>query len=292
MPEIIEKGYLYIAQPPLYRVRKGKKDLYLKDQARARPVPPRARRRRAGGQASKGPTLSGSRSSTLAERFECSARAPAKIDRRCDARVVAALRPRERARRDELREPEKVEEAVPRSRARTGRTLSGLCPLTIDIATGRRSTAPAASRSSRARVGQRAGAVIDWELVESAEYQELYSIEEDVRSIGPPPYFASRRRRRRRQETELEDAEALGEFIDERGRKGIATLQRYKGLGEMNAEELWETTHDPNARVAAPGRDRRRVQTDELFTILMGDQVEPRRDFIEQNALNVRNLDI
>ena len=131
--------------------------------------------------------------------------------------------------------------------------------------------------------------VIDWHLVDSAEYEELYAIEQDVRSIGPAPYYV--REAKQTEEIQVEDADALWEHIEVRGRKGIQ-LQRYKGLGEMNPEQLWETTLDPNARVMLQVRLDDAVQTDQIFTILMGDQVEPRRQFIEGNALNVKNLDI
>ena len=98
-------------------------------------------------------------------------------------------------------------------------------------------------------------------------------------------------RKPRRGGVELDDAEALISYLEDRGRKGIS-LGRYKGLGEMNANELWETTMNPDARTLLQVRVDDAVNADEIFTILMGDQVEPRRRFIEENALNVRNLDI
>jgi DNA gyrase subunit B len=131
-------------------------------------------------------------------------------------------------------------------------------------------------------------AVVDWELAESAEYQELLSIDEDVRSIGPAPYTV---RVGDEDPQTLEDAESLQAFITERGRKGMQ-ITRYKGLGEMNADQLWDTTMSPDARTLLQVRVNDPVRADELFSVLMGDQVEPRRQFIEENALNVRNLDI
>jgi DNA gyrase subunit B len=293
MPELLEKGYLYIAQPPLYRVWKGKKGLYMKDQAALdrffleQGVDGLAVR------ASKGPRLSGDPLFKLAERLRMFRRALAKIDRRADAKIVSAVLRASGLGKNEIRERKKVEQAVPLIRARLEKKFPDIFPLSIDI--GWETEHGAATLAIKPRPGSAASEVtVDWGLVESAEYEELYSIEQDVRSIGPAPYFASNLKAAEGEdtkETELEDADALSDFVEARGRKGW-NLQRYKGLGEMNPEQLWETTLDPNARVMLQVRLDDAVQTDQVFTILMGDQVEPRRDFIEKNALNVRNLDI
>ena len=195
------------------------------------------------------------------------------------------------------------QDRAPRAQARRGRGArsSGApreeearhLPARRSTSAGRSSTAP-----RRIAITPRPGAaarpvVIDWNLVDSAEYEELYAIEQDVRSIGPAPYFVREVEHdgKETEEIEIEDADALWDYIDARGRKGMQ-IQRYKGLGEMNPEQLWETTLDPNTRVMLQVRLDDAVQTDQIFTILMGDQVEPRRQFIEDNALNVKNLDI
>ena len=126
------------------------------------------------------------------------------------------------------------------------------------------------------------------EIVDNPRFRELISIEQDVRSIGPAPYIA---RVENASDVTLPDSTALDQFIQERGRRGVV-LSRYKGLGEMNAGELWETTMNPDARTLLGVRIEDQMGADELFSVLMGDQVEPRRAFIEKNALNVKNLDI
>ena len=295
MPEIIEKGYLYIAQPPLYRVGKGKKGLYMKDQAALDRFFLEQGVEGIAVRASKGPTLSGEPLLRLSERLRMFRKALAKIERRADAKIVSAVLRAAGLGKNELRERKRVEAAVPLIRARLEKKYPDIFPLTIDV--GWETEHGAATLIIKPRPGSAAReTVVDWALVESAEYEELYSIEQDVRSIGPAPYFAkvtkgSEEGDTSPKETELEDADALWDFVDQRGRKGWH-IQRYKGLGEMNPEQLWETTLDPNARVMLQVRLDDAVQTDQVFTILMGDQVEPRRDFIEQNALNVRNLDI
>jgi DNA gyrase subunit B len=290
MPELLERGYLYIAQPPLYRARRGKKDVYLKDQPALDRFFLEHGVEGLAVRASKGPTLSGDPLFRLAERLRMFRRALSKLDRRTDASIIGHALHAYPLGKTELRERSKVEAAIPLIRARLDRKKPDVIP-----ADGIKVDWEVEHGSARIRITPRPGAaaravVIDWSLVDSAEYEELYAIEQDVRSIGPTPYFV-REAEKGKPETELEDADALWDYIDARGRKGTQ-LQRYKGLGEMNPVQLWETTLDPNTRVMLQVRLDDAVQTDQIFTILMGDQVEPRRQFIEDNALSVKNLDI
>ena len=94
-----------------------------------------------------------------------------------------------------------------------------------------------------------------------------------------------------RREKQLENMRALIDYVVQTGQKGLS-IQRYKGLGEMNPEQLWETTMDPERRTLLQVKVEDAVAADEIFTTLMGDQVEPRKNFIFENALNVSNLDV
>jgi DNA gyrase subunit B len=124
------------------------------------------------------------------------------------------------------------------------------------------------------------------DFVGSPEYKALYSAYEDVRELDKPPLVVVDGG-----ETVLPSREAFLQHIMAEGKRGL-TIQRYKGLGEMNAEELWETTMNPDTRTLLQIRLEDEEVAENIFTTLMGDAVEPRRLFIEENALNVRNLDI
>jgi DNA gyrase subunit B len=128
---------------------------------------------------------------------------------------------------------------------------------------------------------------IDFDFLASAEFQRLVSAYRQIREFDTPPF----RVQKGDGERTLETRDKLLEYLEETGKKDLS-IQRYKGLGEMNPEQLWQTTMNPESRTLLQVAIDDAVETDEIFTILMGDAVEPRRKFIEDNALNVHNLDI
>jgi DNA gyrase subunit B len=137
--------------------------------------------------------------------------------------------------------------------------------------------------------------VIDYALLSRGDFAQLRDIDDTVRAtLGAPPLMAvelDKSGKEADEPEEIGDVDALWRFIDARARRGLH-IQRYKGLGEMNPETLWETTMNPETRVLLAVRIDDLVRAEEMFSILMGDEVEPRRDFIDKNAMNVRNLDI
>jgi DNA gyrase subunit B len=136
---------------------------------------------------------------------------------------------------------------------------------------------------------------IDFGLLSRNDFAQLRDIHETVRTtLGAPPLLAIEIDKNGKEESapaELPDVDALWRFIDARARSGLH-IQRYKGLGEMNPETLWDTTMNPETRVLLEVRIDDAVRTEEMFSVLMGDEVEPRREFIDKNAMNVKNLDI
>ncbi len=129
--------------------------------------------------------------------------------------------------------------------------------------------------------------VIDREFLQSPEYKEIKRLSTELMDSGAPPFKVENGE----PEAQLRSFKELLEYTMERGKKG-QYIQRYKGLGEMNPDQLWETTMNPETRVLLQVRIEDAVEADEVFSTLMGDEVEPRRKFIEEYALTVKNLDI
>ncbi|HEX6641157.1 MAG TPA: DNA gyrase subunit B, partial [Thermoanaerobaculia bacterium] len=128
---------------------------------------------------------------------------------------------------------------------------------------------------------------INHDLLGQYEFRQLVKAYEQLSAFGLPPYSV----RMGEERTVYTDIDGLLEQIYKLAEKGL-TIQRYKGLGEMNPEQLWDTTMNPETRRLLQVTIQDAVVADEIFTILMGDQVEPRRVFIQDNALEVKNLDI
>ncbi len=287
MPQLIEQGFLYIAQPPLFGIRKGKKMLYMKDAAMLDAYLTENGIEGLSVQAQHGPELSGRPLFELAVRMKTVRQVLRKIDRRADLRAVTALLRTSQLSLQDLRDHAKVEQVAKLVEEDLVQHYPDLLPLTVSVDWDKRHGAARIQVQFRPGAASRP-AIIDWALLESGEYHELLELERDIRSIGAAPYTVSSNGGA---PVEIADAESLEQFIAERGRKGMH-ITRYKGLGEMNADQLWETTMDPNARNLLQVRVSDPTMADQIFTVLMGDQVEPRRKFIEDNALNVRNLDI
>jgi DNA gyrase subunit B len=129
---------------------------------------------------------------------------------------------------------------------------------------------------------------IGWEFIHAGDFRQVQARYQEANDWGRPPY---RLIRQRGEPIDFQASMELYSYVDAESRKGY-DIQRYKGLGEMNPEQLWETTMDPTVRTLVQVRVDDVVEADEIFTLLMGDEVEPRRNFIETNALNVQNLDV
>ena len=287
MPQIIEQGHLFIAQPPLFRARKGKKDLYFKDGGGLDRYLTENGIAKLAIQSKGGPLLTGTPLYNLASRLSRFRSSLDALSRRCDPRVIQAFLQEADLDRVNFEQPDTLKGVASAMQARLEKRHLDLRPLVVKV------VPPSDNRPGTIEVKFRPGAAarpseLSAELVDNPRFRELISIEQDVRSIGAAPYVATVDNG---PDVQLEDSTALDNFIQERGRKGVV-LSRYKGLGEMNAGELWETTMNPDARTLLGVRIEDQVGADELFSVLMGDQVEPRRQFIEKNALNVKNLDI
>jgi DNA gyrase subunit B len=279
MREIIDRGYLYIAQPPLFKVSQGKKDTYLKDEgeksrfllgriAEAIDLTPEG-----------GLTVRGEALINMLQRMEEYRQHGRKLAVRGIPRDAQEVLVREQfidrtALADDARLAQ-LEQAL---------TKAGF----LDVRIVRDEITETTSVQFRAgNNGNGKTFIINTDLLGQYEFRQLVKAYDQLSAFGLPPYTV----KHGDDPTVYTDIDALLEQIYKLAEKGL-TIQRYKGLGEMNPEQLWDTTMNPLTRRLLQVTVLDAVGADEIFTILMGDQVEPRRVFIQENALEVKNLDI
>ena len=283
MPEIIERGYLYIAQPPLYRAKKGDSETYLKDDPEMEEYLIRAGLRDAVMNISDGAQIAGD---DLYDRVKQAQRAKrllqpmsSKLTNAEVAEQAAVLGAFNQVLLDSDEQSQLVADAL-------ARRLDGLADpadrgWTAEMIDG------GGIAFLRTRRGVTERQVIDGALLRSSEARRLDEMASDFQFLYARPATLSARDFEQRITGPVE----LFDAVLALGRKGIS-VQRYKGLGEMNPEQLWETTLDPNVRTLLKVRIEHGDQAEDVFSTLMGDVVEPRRDFIQDNALKVVNLDV
>jgi DNA gyrase subunit B len=285
-PELLDHGNIYIAQPPLYKVKKGKTELYLKNEQALEEHLIKSTSDDLVIESGDGTTLSGAKLGELVRLMNQHRRMMAQLDKTGDARITAAFAEAglqkshlaDRAALDKL-----ITEAVRPMLVRHGELRDAALEIEADAEHGGFRV-----RVARGKGGVKRETVVSFELVDAPEFAGLQKVAADLARRAKAPFKVSSDGN---EGPALETYEEVSARIDELGRKGLQ-IQRYKGLGEMNADQLWETTMDPARRTLLQVRVDDSVDADKVFTVLMGDLVEPRREFIEDNALSVRNLDI
>ncbi len=286
---LIERGYLYIAQPPLYRVKKGKEEpKYLRSEEELedyllekgieniRLVLPGDKSQLSG----KGLLEVIKKAIRLGKILHRLAK------RKMDPEILMAFAREEAFNKNTLKSEKEVSRLIEQVKRALKKGSKNKSELEFDMEKDPEHGSYNLRCFSPAN-GSRLETILDLELVSSAQFEELGKLSKQLSPIGQPPYVL----KTGESSQEVAGLSQLVEEIFTSGKKGLE-IQRYKGLGEMNPEQLWETTMNPETRTLLQVRLEDAIKTDEIFTVLMGDQVEPRRDFIQRNALSVTNLDI
>ncbi len=286
MPELVEQGYIYLAQPPLYKVKRGKKEEYIKDEQQMF----RYMMRMATNDlsvAANGKIFEGREISKALEQTVEFKRYSSRFVRRLynDEKLLDVLIDafvgkngvlnRKNVKLRQVFEQEELMAEVEGKIAEAGYKTElmtdeehGLAEIEITFSNG-------------------TTLLFDWNLASYVEFQKSIELKKALDVDFPAPFMLGENGK----SEEVLTREDLLERVLAMAKKDLA-IQRYKGLGEMNPEQLWETTMDPEKRTLLQVRIEDAIETDQVFTVLMGDQVEPRRKFIEDNALDVKNLDV
>jgi len=292
MPQLLERGYLYIAQPPLYRIRKGKKENYLHDEQAFEAFMINAGADGAVVSAEGGLlTLKGQELENFLRELGKAEQALNVLTRNDAERlIVSSFAAQGEFLKKSLNDEEEVKEGIEQAKQWILDRVSDAAEVSFEYSNNPEHGGYAIL-GTISRDGESFSYSIDFSLFSSEDYPLIQASLSKAASLGKPPYLVSAEEGKRAYEKSCNDIFRLKQEILEKGRSGL-TITRFKGLGEMNPEQLWDTTLDPEHRSLLQVRVDDVIEADTLFTLLMGDSVEPRREFIEENALQVRNLDI
>jgi DNA gyrase subunit B len=287
LPELIERGHIYIAQPPLYKIKRGKQESYVKDESGLNQLLLNAAlddaRLHVNAAA---PPVSGSGLEALARKYMEVQSIIQRWSRRYDDRLLEQLIYMPEVKPADFDRPDWLRGWAQDLNQRLNALADGTRTYKVDFS--------AAGPGHAARIavyksehGSATHKYLPREFFESAEYQRIADLARTLAGLIGDGAYVSRGNDRQ----EIGSFKEAMKWLFEQAKKG-QTIQRYKGLGEMNPEQLWETTINPETRRLLQVKIEDAVAADDIFTTLMGDQVEPRREFIEKNALSVTNLDV
>jgi DNA gyrase subunit B len=285
MPELVQRGYVYIAQPPLYKVKVGREERYLKDDQEEAQFMLQLALKDAeiisGGNIIRGDELN-----ELARQYVAADGVIARLSRVFD---VAALSAMAEGVEINLESAEAAADSAKRLADAMRDPVSGngveVVP-EFDEATERHRLSIQRMHHGNVRVS-----IIDADFVGGSDYAILSRAAKSFSGKVGPRSLAARGEGEKRKEQNVSDFREAMQWLRSEADRGISK-QRYKGLGEMNPEQLWETTMDPKVRRLLRVQIEDAIAADEVFTTLMGDDVEPRRNFIEAHALSAGNIDV
>ena len=287
MPDLLAGGHIYIAQPPLYGIKHGKTISYLKNEREMEEyLMQRATQDVVVTAVKTGDQFQGSQLVKLLKIVNEYTSLCTKLNRRLENRELL-----DRILQSVAGEGGLLKQGFTVKQVFEDRLiLEALEPVLKEIGyntTIRLDEEHGLHEILLEREGNGWKGVINWDFLSSAEWQRVFHLYSEIAPLEKPPFMV----KENGNSIEVHSKEDLLNYTLALGRKDL-NMQRYKGLGEMNPEQLWETTMNPDSRTLLKVSIDDAVETDEIFTILMGDAVEPRRRFIENNALNVKNLDI
>jgi DNA gyrase subunit B len=287
MSELIERGHIYIAQPPLYKIKRGKQEHYVKDDAELNAYLLNVAIEKAAIHVNAdAPAITGQALAGLAEKYVSVMSMLDRLARRYDRSILEQMIYLPRVPVDKLADEAWIADWVDQLLELLQRSVNGdNVRYTGEVTT--MDDVSAVLRICKAHHGVEDISELSIHFFESPEYQHIAELGKEIADlIGEGAYVV-----RGEQKKDISNFKEAIDWLMAEARKG-QSIQRYKGLGEMNPDQLWDTTVNPETRRLMQVRIEDVVAADEIFTTLMGDQVEPRRAFIENNALTVENLDI